>query len=54
MDAVTSGLLVPSSYWRAEEVIAAVDTGGLREAAQLRDAYRAHCPPVAALPRGPS
>jgi len=55
MDAVTSGLLVPSSYWRAEEVITAVDTGRISEAAQLRDAYREHCPPPAvALPRGAS
>jgi hypothetical protein len=55
MDAVTSGLLVPSSYWRAKEVITAVDARGLPEAAQLRDAYHEHCPPpVAALPRGPS
>lgn len=55
MDAVTSGLLVPSSYWRAEEVITAVDADGLPEAAQLRDAYHEHCPPpAAALPRGAS
>jgi tetratricopeptide (TPR) repeat protein len=55
MDAVTCGLLVPSSYWRAEEVITAVDAGGIPEAAQLRDAYREHCPPpAAALPRGTS
>jgi hypothetical protein len=55
MQAVTSGLLVPSSYWRAEEVITAVDAGGLPEAAQLRDAYHEHCPPpAAALPRGSS
>jgi tetratricopeptide (TPR) repeat protein len=53
MQAVTSGLLVPSSYWRAEEVITAMDTGGIPEAAQLRDAYREHCPPpAAALARG--
>jgi hypothetical protein len=53
MDAVTSGLLAPSSYWRAEEVITAVDAHGIPEAAQLRDAYREHCPsPAAALPRG--
>jgi tetratricopeptide (TPR) repeat protein len=55
MDAVTSGLLVPSNYWRAKEVITAVDAGGLPEAAQLRDAYREYCPPpVAALSRGSS
>jgi transcriptional regulator with XRE-family HTH domain len=55
MQAVTSGLLVPSSYWRAEEVITAVDAQGLSEAAQLRDAYHEHCPPpAAALPRGSS
>jgi len=55
MDAVTSGLLVPSSYWRAEEVITAVDADGIAEVAQLRDAYREYCPPpAAALPRGSS
>jgi tetratricopeptide (TPR) repeat protein len=53
MEAVTSGLLSPSNYWRAEEVIMAVDASGLPETALLRDAYREHCPPpVAALPRG--
>ncbi len=55
MEAVTSGLLVPSNYWRAEEVITAVHAQGIPEAAQLRDAYREHCPPpAAALPRGSS
>jgi tetratricopeptide (TPR) repeat protein len=56
LDAVTSGLLVPSSYWRAEEVITTVDGQGIPEAAQLRDAYREHCPPppAAALPCGSS
>jgi hypothetical protein len=40
---VTSGLLVPSNYWRAAEVISAVDGLGVAEAADLREAYREHC-----------
>jgi hypothetical protein len=55
MEAVTSGLLVPSNYWRAEEVISAVDGKGIPGAADLREAYRECCPPSpAALPRGSS
>jgi transcriptional regulator with XRE-family HTH domain len=41
LDAVTSGLLVPSSYWRAREVIAAV--GDAPGSGDLRDAYRELC-----------
>jgi hypothetical protein len=40
LNAVTGGLLVPSNYWRALEVISAVETRGLPEASELRDAYR--------------
>lgn len=47
LDAVTSGLLVPSSYWRAREVIAAV--GDAPGSGDLRDAYRELC---RASPRG--
>lgn len=41
LDAVTSGLLVPSSYWRATEVVSAV--GGAPGFGQLREAYRELC-----------
>jgi len=41
--AVTSGLLVPSNYWRAREVIAAVDGRDVPEARELEDAYREFC-----------
>ena len=46
LDAVTSRLLVPSSYWRAEEVISAVATRGLPEGCELQEAYRATCHPA--------
>ena len=45
MAAMTSGRLVPSNYWRAREVIAAVDARHLPEAVELRDAYRELCGP---------
>jgi transcriptional regulator with XRE-family HTH domain len=45
LTAVTSGLLVPSNYWRAQEVIAAIDGHSVSEAADLADAYREHCRP---------
>jgi transcriptional regulator with XRE-family HTH domain len=44
LDAVTSGLLVPSNYWRAREVISAVGQDG-PGAGDLRDAYREFCRP---------
>jgi len=37
---MTSGVLVPSSYWRAREVIGAIETRRMPEAAELREAYR--------------
>jgi transcriptional regulator with XRE-family HTH domain len=40
LDAVTSRLLVPSNYWRAEEVISAVADQAEPEARELREAYR--------------
>jgi tetratricopeptide (TPR) repeat protein len=43
LEAVTSGLLVPSNYWRAEEVIGAVAAGAEPEARELREAYREIC-----------
>ena len=55
IEAVTSGLLVSSNYWRAQEVITAVDGKGIPGAADLREAYREYCrPSLAALPRGSS
>jgi hypothetical protein len=41
LEAVTSGLLVPSNYWRADEVISMIDRRGLPEAGELQEAYRA-------------
>jgi hypothetical protein len=45
LDAVNSGLLVPSNYWRAAEVIAAVDGRGVPGARELGEAYRKLCAP---------
>lgn len=45
LDAITSGRLVPSNYWRAAEVVTAVADRGLPEAADLTDAYRQTCHP---------
>jgi tetratricopeptide (TPR) repeat protein len=38
--AVTSGVLVSSNYWRADEVITALETRRLPEAVELREALR--------------
>jgi hypothetical protein len=46
LDAVTSGLLVPSNYWRAAEVITVMDERGVAAAGDLRDAFTEHCRPV--------
>jgi transcriptional regulator with XRE-family HTH domain len=55
LDAVTSGLLVPSNYWRAEEVITAIDGDNIPGTTDLREAYHEYCqPPPAVLPRGSS
>ena len=43
LEAVTSGRIVPSSYWRAREVIRAVADRGVPEAAELAEAYREAC-----------
>jgi len=43
LEAITSGRLVPSNYWRAREVIEAVAARGVPEAAELADAYREVC-----------
>ncbi|MEV0971862.1 hypothetical protein [Microtetraspora glauca] len=37
---MTSGALVPSTYWRAREVINAIEARRVPEAAELREAYR--------------
>lgn len=41
LDAVTSGYLVPSNFWRAREIITAVTAAGVPEARDLADAYHA-------------
>jgi transcriptional regulator with XRE-family HTH domain len=43
LEAVTSGCIVPSSYWRAREVIQAVADRGVPEAAELAEAYQEAC-----------
>jgi hypothetical protein len=48
LDAVLSGRLVPSNYWRAREVIDAVAERGIPEARDLNEAYRELCPSLAA------
>ncbi|MFI6909133.1 hypothetical protein ACIBKY_48275 [Nonomuraea sp. NPDC050394] len=40
LSAITSGLLVPSNYWRAKEVINGVERRQFPEAGVLREAYR--------------
>jgi transcriptional regulator with XRE-family HTH domain len=46
LQAITSGRLVPSNYWRAREVVQAVTQAGPAEAAELADAYREFCIPA--------
>ncbi|GAA2284647.1 hypothetical protein GCM10010402_47500 [Actinomadura luteofluorescens] len=46
LEAVTSGRLVPSNYWRAVEVIAAVEARSVPAAAELNEAYRELCAPT--------
>jgi len=43
LEAVTSGRIVPSSYWRAREVIRALADRGVPAAAELDEAYREAC-----------
>ncbi|WP_433352211.1 hypothetical protein ACQP25_03940 [Microtetraspora malaysiensis] len=40
LTAMTSGVLVPSNYWRAREVINAIEARRMPEATELREAYR--------------
>jgi len=42
--AITSGRVVPSNWWRATELMAGLDSTGIREAVELRDAYETHRP----------
>ncbi len=44
LSAVTSGVLVPSNWWRATEVLAGVSQAGVREAGDLRDACETYRP----------
>ncbi len=43
LEAVTSGRLVPSNYWRAREVINTVSGRGVPEARELAEAFREIC-----------
>jgi hypothetical protein len=43
LEAITSGRIVPSNYWRAREVIRAVAERGVPEATELAEAYREAC-----------
>ncbi|WP_432908370.1 helix-turn-helix domain-containing protein [Micromonospora matsumotoense] len=43
-DAVRSGRVVPSNWWRAREVLRRVELTGTAEAAAFREAYEAHRP----------
>lgn len=53
LTAVTSGLLVPSNSWRAEEVISAISEREVAALGDLRDAFDEYCPPARrALPPG--
>jgi transcriptional regulator with XRE-family HTH domain len=47
LEAIMSRLLVPSNYWRAEEVITAVAAGAEPESRALKEAYREICGPTA-------
>jgi hypothetical protein len=42
--ALESGCIVPSSAWRAAEILAAVESAGLRDAVALREAYTSTLP----------
>jgi transcriptional regulator with XRE-family HTH domain len=43
LEAVTSGRLVPSNYWRAAEILSAGEARGVPEAVRLHEAYRELC-----------
>lgn len=42
--AIASGRVVPSNWWRAAEVLAAVERLSIRQAADLREVYEVHRP----------
>jgi hypothetical protein len=42
--AIGSGRVVPSNWWRASEVVAAVEQAGADDGHELRDLYEAHRP----------
>ena len=42
LEAITSGRIVPSNYWRAREVIRAIEGRGLPQAQELAEAYARH------------
>jgi transcriptional regulator with XRE-family HTH domain len=44
VDALESGSIVPSNWWRATELVSAVRRSGVPELDDLRDAYDAHKP----------
>jgi hypothetical protein len=46
MDAVTSGRVVPSNWWRATEVVVGIEQAGVPAAGELREAYEAYRPPA--------
>ena len=50
LEAINSGRIVPSNYWRVREVIRAVADRGVPEAAELAEAYREACGGRPALP----
>jgi transcriptional regulator with XRE-family HTH domain len=43
LEAVTCGLLVPSNFWRAREVISAVNGRGVPGSSDLEESYREYC-----------
>jgi transcriptional regulator with XRE-family HTH domain len=43
--AIASGRIVPSNWWRAAEVVTAVERSGIAEAHELREVYQAYQPP---------
>jgi hypothetical protein len=46
LEAITSGRVVPSNWWRAAEVVAGVRRAGIGEADELRDAFETYSPPA--------
>jgi tetratricopeptide (TPR) repeat protein len=47
-EAISSGRIVPSNWWRASEVVAGVQRTGVAEARDLRDAYETFRPAITA------